>query len=245
MMRMSLRAERHVIVTRCPCRRNRWATTIYGVLCDAGVTASENLLGMKTSSRYTRHMTAPALLTADDLLRIQLSDKRTELVRGVMVVREPPGFRHGDIVVKIASAITEFVRARSLGVVVSDSGYVLFTDPDTVRGPDVSFVRHDRVPDPLPRGFARFAPDLAVEVLSPDDRPGEMLEKVAEYLTAGTPLVWVIDPDRRQAVVHRADGSISIVDKHDILEGEAVLPGFSLRVSELFDSFSPPGFQET
>src|SRR5688572_3097029 len=118
-------------------------------------------------------MTAPALLTADDLMRLQPPHKRTELVRGQMIVREPPGFRHGDITVNLAVVISQFVRTHRLGRVLSDSGYVLSSNPDTVRGPDVSFVRHERIPDPIPRGFARFAPDLAVEVLSPDDRPGD------------------------------------------------------------------------
>ena len=192
---------------------------------------------MKAQTRYTRPMTAPDLITADELLRIQPPDKRTELVRGRMIVREPPGFRHGDIAVNLTVVISQFVRARNLGRVLSESGYVLFTNPDTVRGPDVSFVREERVPDPLPLGFARFAPDLAVEVLSPDDRPGDVLQKVADYLRAGTRLVWVIDPDRRQARVHRADGTIAIVTENDVLDGEDVLPDFTCSLHEVL-SFS-------
>lgn len=136
------------------------------------------MLGMNGTGRYTRPMTSPALLTADDLMRLQLPDKHTELVRGVMVVREPPGFRHGGIAMNLAVVISQFVRARNLGWVLSETGYVLFSNPDTVRGPDISFVRHERLPDPIPRGYAHFAPDLAVEVLSPDDRPGESSKKL-------------------------------------------------------------------
>ena len=180
-------------------------------------------------------MTQPALLTADDLMRLQPPDKHTELVRGVMVVREPPGFRHGGIAVNLAFVICQYVRARNLGRVLSATGYVLFSNPDTVRGPDVSFVRHERVPDPIPRGYARFAPDLAVEVLSPDDRPGEVLEKVADYLNAGTHLVWVIDPDRRQARAHRANGTVSVIIYSDELDGEDVLPGFSCPLAQVLD----------
>jgi Uma2 family endonuclease len=188
---------------------------------------------MKSTRRYTRPMTAPALLTADDLMRLQPPDKHTELVRGHMIVREPPGFRHGDIAVNLAVVISQFVRARNLGRVLCETGFVLFTDPDTVRGPDVSFVRHAKIPDPVPRGYARFAPDLAIEVLSPDDRPGELLEKVADYLKAGTPLVWVVDPDRRQARVHRADGTISTVGESEMLDGEEVLPGFTCLLADV------------
>lgn len=178
-------------------------------------------------------MTSPALLTADDLLRLQPPDKHTELVRGVMIVREPPGCRHGDIAVNLTVVLSQFVRIHNLGRVWSETGYVLFSDPDTVRGPDLSFVRQERVPDPIPRGYARFAPDLAIEILSPNDRPGETLEKVADYLNAGSALVWVIDPDRRQARVHRANGTITVVNESESLDGEDVLPGFICPLAQI------------
>lgn len=178
-------------------------------------------------------MTAPALMTADELERLPGTGKRRELVRGHLIISEPPGFRHGDIVANLTFAISSFVRPRNLGRVLAESGYVLFTGPDTVRGPDASFVRHERVPDPIPRGFARFAPDLAIEVLSPSNRPGEILEKVADYLNAGTQLVWVVDPDRRQARIHRADGTISTVSEKEVLDGENVLPGFTCALAEI------------
>lgn len=182
-------------------------------------------------------MTAPALLTADDLMRLQPPHKRTELVRGQMIVREPPGFRHGDIAMAIAGRMYPFVREKGLGrVLAAETGFVLFTNPDTVRAPDVAFVKHERIPNPIPRGYARFAPDLAVEVLSPDDRPGEVLAKVADWLQAGTRLVWVVDPDRRNARVYRADGTESLLSETDALDGEDVLPGFSCPLSQVFDS---------
>src|SRR5262245_38661563 len=185
-------------------------------------------------SRYIDAMT-PALLTAEDLQRLQPPDKRTELVRGHMIVREPPGFRHGVVALNIGVVIAQFVRARHLGLVVAaETGFVLFTNPDTVRAPDVAFVRHAKIPDPLPRGYARFSPDLAVEVLSPDDRPGEVLDKVADWLKAGTALVWTIDPERRSARVYRADGTITSLTDKDVLDGEDVLPGFTCTLAELF-----------
>ena len=98
----------------------------------------------------------------------------------------------------------------------------------------MGFVRHERIPDPVPRGFAHIAPDLVVEVLSPDDRPGEVLEKVADWLKAGTRLVWVIDPERRTGRVYRSDGTESLLSETDALEGEAVLPGFTCRLGEIF-----------
>ena len=179
-------------------------------------------------------MTSPALLTADDLVRVHPAGKRTELVRGRMIVREPAGYRHGDVVMAIALAIGHFLRSHALGrLLAAETGFVLSTSPDTVRAPDVAFVRHERIPDPVPRGFARFAPDLVVEVLSPDDRPGEVLEKVADWLKAGTRLVWVIDPERHTGRVFRSEGTESLLSESDALDGEDVLPGFSCRLSEI------------
>lgn len=179
-------------------------------------------------------MTAAPLITADDLAKRQLSGKRTELVRGRMIVREPAGFRHGDVAMSIALSIGHFLRSHPIGrLLAAETGFVLSTNPDTVRAPDVAFVLRERIPDPLPRGYARFAPDLVVEVLSPDDRPGEVLEKVADWLKANTRLVWVIDPERQTGRVYRSDGTGSLLGKSDSLEGEDVLPGFSCRLSDL------------
>jgi Uma2 family endonuclease len=175
---------------------------------------------------------APATMTAEDLLRLNIHDKRTELVRGKLVVREPAGFVHGVVAVRIARKLGDFVDAAQLGLVfAAETGFTLERNPDTVRAPDTGFVHRDRLPDPLPRGYAEFAPDLAVEVLSPDDRPGEVLAKVADWLRAGTRLVWIVDPIRRTARVYRADGTESFATVDDSLDGEDVLPGFSLELS--------------
>lgn len=180
---------------------------------------------------YIERMSSPAVLTAEELLRLNLPNKRTELVRGRLVVREPAGYLHGDIAMRIGSAIHQFVETHSLGrVFAAETGFTLAREPDTVRAPDVAFIRSERLPSPPPPGFAELAPDLAVEVLSPDDRPGEVLEKVADWLNAGTLLVWVVDPKRRIARVYRADGSEATIDDGGFLDGEALLPGFQLRL---------------
>lgn len=179
-------------------------------------------------------MTTPDLLTAEELLALNIPDKRTELVRGRLIVREPAGFRHGVVAMELARRLADFVRANALGVVVAaETGFKLFSDPDTVRAPDVGYIRADRVPKPLPRGYADIAPDLAVEVLSPDDRAGEVLAKVSDWLRAGCRLVWVVDPERRLARVYRADGSEAHVSADSALDGEDVLPGFSCRLEDL------------
>ncbi|MGH7700047.1 MAG: Uma2 family endonuclease [Gemmatimonadales bacterium] len=173
-------------------------------------------------------------MTADALLRVHLPDKRVELVRGVLVVREPPGYVHGEVTARVTRALMDHADAHDLGrVLAGDPGFQLATDPDTVRGPDVAFVRRERLPHPSPPGYAGFAPDLVVEVLSPGDRPGDVLGKVAEWISAGTRLVWVIDPERRLARVYRDDGGETLVTADGGLDGEAVLPGFSCSLASI------------
>jgi Uma2 family endonuclease len=187
-----------------------------------------SLLAMRASHPYLGNMPAPVPLTADELRRLNLPNKRTELVQGHLVVREPAGYRHGEVALAIATAIANHVKAQDLGhVLAAETGFKLATDPDTVRAPDVAFVRRARAPDPSPAGFAALAPDLVVEVLSPDDRPGEVLAKVGDWLNAGCALVWVVDPHKRLARVYRADGSESAIDADGTLSGEDVLPGFA------------------
>ena len=106
--------------------------------------------------------------------------------------------------------------------------------PAIATAPDAAFIRRERLPEPPPVGFAGLAPDLVVEVLSPDDRPGEVLAKVADWLSAGTRLVWVVDPARRCARVYRVDGSESSVETDGALDGEDVLPGFTCKLSVIF-----------
>lgn len=174
------------------------------------------------------------LMTADELLRPHVPE-RAELVRGVLVVREPPGFSHGAIVARLTSVLDEHVRTHGLGLVVAgDAGFKLASDPDTVRGADVAFVRRDRLPDPAPEAFAAFAPDLAVEILSPSDRPGDTLAKVADWLSGGTRLVWVIDPIRRVARIYHEDGTELVIGEGDALDGGGVIPGFSCPLESLF-----------
>jgi Uma2 family endonuclease len=171
---------------------------------------------------------APATLTAEELLRLNLPHKRTELVRGALIVREPAGARHGDVAMRLALEIATHVKSRGLGrVFAAETGFTIARDPDTVRAPDVSFVGRARLPEPVPAEFLELAPDLAVEVLSPNDRPGEVLAKVADWLTAGTALVWVVDPERREARAYRADGTTAVVTAEGALDGEGVLPGFA------------------
>jgi Uma2 family endonuclease len=174
-------------------------------------------------------------MTADELLNLHLPNKRTELVRGMLVVREPAGHTHGRIAMNLGAELTVFAKRTGAGAVfAAETGFTLARNPDTVRAPDVAFIARDRLPPAHARGFAEMAPDLAVEVLSPDDRPGEVLAKVADWLAAGTRLVWVVDPWRRLARVYREDGSETLITADAALDGEGVLPGLTCRLASIF-----------
>ena len=189
---------------------------------------------MSEARRYIERMPAQAPLTAEELLHLHLPNKRTELVRGMLIIREPAGYQHRDIAMRLGAAIHAHVEARGIGrVFAAETGFTLERGPDTVRAPDVAFISSARLPDPPPRGFAEMAPDLAVEVLSPGDTAGEVLEKVADWLKAGTRLVWVVDPIRATARVYRADGTEALLGESDSLEGDDVLPGFHCAIGPL------------
>jgi Uma2 family endonuclease len=175
---------------------------------------------------------AEKLMTADELARTAIPDKQVELIRGRLVVREPPSTHHGAVAGNLAFELGAFVRRAEVGQVFpQDTGFKIETDPDTVRGPDVAFVARERL-DRIPtEGYAELAPDLVVEVLSPGDRAGEVLARVGDFLAAGTRLVWVVDPRRREARVFRPDGSVVVIDEEGALDGEDVLPGFTCSLS--------------
>lgn len=172
----------------------------------------------------------PAIET--DLLALPRDGRKYELVDGEIRV-SPAGFRHGVVSVRLSRRLENFVAERRLGYVLdSSTGYRL--PGGNVRSPDVSFVVASRVPTAeLPVGFADFAPDLAVEVLSPDDRERDVLDKVGEYLSAGTRLVWVIDPEKRSAAVFRTLTDVRRIDDAGCLDGEDVVQGFACDLAEL------------
>jgi len=190
---------------------------------------------MASQHSYVPDMAPPATrLSADDLLRAHIPDRRVELVRGQLIVREPAGSLHGRVAMNLGVELGVYVkRTGAGGVFAAETGFKLASDPDTVRAPDVAFVAQDRLPPRDAKGYPALAPDLVVEVLAPDDRPGEVLAKVADWLSAGSKLVWVVDPDRRIARVYREDGSETIVTESEVLEGEAVLPGFSCALATI------------
>ena len=174
-------------------------------------------------------------MSAEELLRLHVPDKRTELIRGRLVVRDPAGARHGVVANRIAYRITAHVETHDLGrVYAAETGFKIESDPDTVRAPDVAFIAKHRLPAVEPRGYPGWAPDLAVEVLAHDDHPADTLEKVAQWLKAGVRVVWVVDSERRTARVYRTDGTESLLGPSDALDGEQVLPGFICSLLNLW-----------
>jgi Uma2 family endonuclease len=182
-------------------------------------------------------------MTAEDLLACTLPDKLVELVRGQLVVRDPPGWRHGELIVRLCVALERhLVREQAEQgwpeprgrLAAGYPGFTVARAPDTVRAPDVAYVSRERHARPMPVGYPEMAPDLAIEIRSPTDRPGAVLAKVGDWLDAGARLVWVIDPARTSATVYRADGTQAVLADEDALDGEDTLPGFALALRALF-----------
>lgn len=177
------------------------------------------------------------ILTADDVLAMPDDNLRHELVTGQLVSEPPASFGHGAVAGNIFHLLSVFVRKRKLGRVLSaDTGFLLARSPDTLRVPDVAFVSTERIRlAGNVKGFFPGAPDLAVEVLSPSDRPDRIHAKIADYLASGSRLVWIIDPVHERVIVHRLLLSQRILHRDDTLEAEDILPGFSVSVAGIFD----------
>ena len=183
--------------------------------------------------------TKPKLLTADDLLRLHSEGARGELIRGVLCDKEmPTGQVHSVIVTNVAGWLWTFNRTHKLGSVSSgDPGILLERNPDTVRGPDVAFFSKERVPpESLVSGYSEVAPDLAVEVVSPNDTRRAVHDKALMWRQDGVRLVWVVYPDTRTVEVHAEGQPVTTLGEEDALDGLEVLPGFTCPVSEIFDS---------
>ena len=174
-------------------------------------------------------------ITAEQLERLGSAYHDFELVRGELVPVTPPGEEHGILAVALASELRTVVHPRGVGHVYVETGYTLFRTPDVVRGPDVSFRSSAHATGTRARsGFIPGAPDLAVEILSPDDALAELVSKATEYLTAGARLVWLVDPRSRAVYVHRPGQQPQTLREGEVLDGEDVVPGFALPLSQFF-----------
>jgi Uma2 family endonuclease len=147
----------------------------------------------------------------------------------------PAGASHGDIANTLAFLLTGHVRKRALGkVFAAETGFLISTSPDTVRAPDVAFVRKERANSLPSRGFFEGAPDLAVEVLSPDDSASDVAYKVNDWLKSGTVEVWLVDPKRKTIAIHTKNRPGQWLTQSDELVSEALFPGFRIAVADVF-----------
>lgn len=181
-------------------------------------------------------------LTAEELLALPRDGSRTELVRGAVVHMTPAGARHGAVTARIGRLLDEYVEAHGFGVCCgAETGFVLRRAPDTVRAPDAAVVAASRIPATgIPVAYWPCAPDLAVEVVSPRDRPAEIQAKLEEYFDAGTRLVWLVEPEQRTVQVCRSAHDVRVLDANDDIDGGDVLPGFRCPVRRLFPPVGSP-----
>ena len=187
--------------------------------------------------------TTTRLVTADELLVMPHRDAhgndcRMTLIRGEVKTMSPTGGTHGVLCVKLGAVLLDFVESKNLGAVFgAETGFIVEKDPDTVLGVDVSFVSNERLAgvENFDK-FMPFAPDLAVEVLSPGNRAKEIDEKIALYFAAGSRAVWIVNPKRRTVAVYSSAVEVRTLGEAETLEGGDVLPGFGYELSRLFAS---------
>ncbi len=174
------------------------------------------------------------IATEDDLRAMPEDGRKYELVDGEIRV-SPAGDRHSAVALALAARLLAFVKEHRLGHVMgADAGFRL--PGGNVRSPDGSFVATGRFPDDRPTAdWGSLAPDLAIEVISPGDRPRHVLDKVGEFLAAGVRLVWVVDPRTRRATVHRSLTEVRTITEGEFLDGEDVVPGFRCRLGDVLD----------
>ncbi|WP_295882944.1 Uma2 family endonuclease [uncultured Thiohalocapsa sp.] len=178
---------------------------------------------------------AESLLTAEDLWR-HGPTAPGEIVRGRFIEMPPTGHPLASVEGNIARELGSFVKRQALGKVMpGEVGIITQHDPDTVRGADVVYISNERLARAQPDGYLDVAPELTIEVVSPNDRRTEIDEKVSEYLACGVEAVWIIDPRNRRVTCWRAPGEARTYGQDDVLEEPGILPGFSLAVRELFE----------
>ena len=183
--------------------------------------------------------TKSKLLTADDLLHLDAEGIKGELIRGVLCEETPPGRKHGRLQAKLSARLVNFVEAAGLGFVTGETGVWLEQDPDTVRAPDIAFFSKERVPSEETGdddGYSLASPDLAIEVVSPNDTRRAVYDKALMWRQNGVRLVWVVYPDARTVDVHAEGRPVTTLTEEDVLDGLDVLPGFTCPVSEIFGS---------
>jgi Uma2 family endonuclease len=177
--------------------------------------------------------TATQLITAEQLLRLS-GEGHYELVKGELFTMSPSGEEHGAITVKISSRLNDFVEAHQLGIVYgAETGFKLESDPDTVLAPDVAFIRREKITK-LSKGYRTGAPDLAVEVISPDESKRKIEQRTTRWLRGEASVVWNVYPESRTVTVHRLNADPKVLLEKDELTDDEIVPGFRLPLLQIF-----------
>ncbi len=181
---------------------------------------------------------ADELYTAAEFMALPLDLKRYELVRGVLAEVAVTGYEHAEVEANIFRLLDQHVWPRRLGRVTGGGAmFRLQQEPDTLRRPDVAFVRTDRLPArDQRRSYAQFIPELAVEILSPSNTAVEMRDKVAEYLRVGVRLVWIVDPETETVTIHTPERAPVTLTAGAEITGGVVLPDFRCPVAAFFEA---------
>ncbi|HVR39197.1 MAG TPA: Uma2 family endonuclease [Thermoanaerobaculia bacterium] len=176
-------------------------------------------------------MTVATQMTADELLQLPDDGWRYELVHGELRKMSPTGADHGDVAAQIIISLGAHVNQKKLGkVYTAEAGFRISRNPDTVRAPDVAFVRAERVVK-TPKYF-EGPPDVAFEVVSPSDSYSDIEEKTLDWLRAGVRAVVIVDPRTKSVRLHRDARAVNVTD---VLEIDDVIPGWRMALSEIFD----------
>jgi Uma2 family endonuclease len=175
-----------------------------------------------------------SLMTGEELFR-RPDLEPCELVNGRVVPTMPTGDEHADVESELGMRLRAYGKESKRGRAVGgEVGIYIRRNPDTVRAADIVFISRERDLQPRAKGYFEIAPELVVEVLSPDDRMSRVRDKLRDYFSAGVQVVWVVDPALRRVLVHRSPTDVTILDEGQILSDEELLPGFSVPVAELF-----------
>ena len=181
--------------------------------------------------------TSTALMTAEELLQLPDDDLRYELINGELITMPPPGFPHGRITLRLMVPLGQFVWDHDLGEVYDYAGFQLTVNPDTVLGPDAAFVSKGRLHEAKEdRGYWPGPPDIAVEVLSPSDRPSRVATRISLWFSSGVKQLWIVNQKDRTVTVYRSPEDATAFSGSDYLEAQDLLPGFRLSLDRIFST---------
>jgi Uma2 family endonuclease len=172
------------------------------------------------------------LMTAEEFMYLDDYSHRHELIKGELLTMPLPKRPHGRICANLIIILGQYAKSNQRGEVYAETGYHIERDPDTVLGPDVSFIARDRTGEPED-SFYPGPPDLAVEVISPGDRRGQIERKLSLWLQAGTRSIWLVNPRMRTVEVISSIDERRLLNETDELVDDTV-PGFRVKVSEIF-----------